>query len=251
MATKKKQGVRRSKDARKPRTLRVESAGTFTLSPPPPPALRVWLETKARMAEHLTHRVELEHIERAARVLLEGDSGRQANPIVVDAVAAILERVADHASALEFGVSGGQRVAAAEALESVQVLLAKLAEPRRAEFVELIADSTRRLDTASTQQDSAEVHAIAAAFVMAATRLDRAFRRLSAAYVLRELSLLRPARTKSPRQMLRAAALAGAMSVKVGAFNERSPKKATAAFDKAWKAWKNGSAKGRSRGKGR
>lgn len=247
MATKKKQEVRRSKGAKQPRTARVESAGTLTLSPPPPPALRMWLETRARMAEHLTHRVELEHIERAARVLLEGDSGRQANPIVVDAVAAILERVADHASALEFGVSGGQRVAAAEALERVQTLLAKLAEPRRAEFVELIADSTRRLDAVSPQQDSAEVHAIAAAFIMAATRLDRAFRRLSIAYVLRELALLRPARTKSPRQMLRAAALAGAMSAKVGAFNERSPKKAAAAFDKAWKARRGASAKGRPR----
>jgi hypothetical protein len=247
MATKKKQAVRSSKGTKKPRTTRVESAGTLTLSPPPPPALRMWLETKARMAEHLTHRVELEHIERAARVLLEGDSGRQANPIELDAVAAILERVADHASALEFGVSGGQRVAAAEALESVQALLAKLAAPRRAEFVELIADSTRRLDAASAQQDSAEIHAIAAAFVMAATRLDRAFRRLSAAYVLRELSLLRPARSKSPRQMACAAALAGAMSAKVGAFNERSPKKAAAAFDSAWKAWKGGSTKGRSR----
>jgi hypothetical protein len=31
--------------------------------------------------------------------------------------------------------------------------------------------------------------------------------------------------------------VAGALSAKVGAFNERLPKRAANAFDKAWKAW--------------
>jgi hypothetical protein len=219
-------------------------------SPPPPPALRVWLETKARMAEHLAHRVELGHIERAAHVLLEGDSGREADPIVLDAVATILERVADHACALEFGASGGQRVAAAEALESVQALLVKLAEPRRAEFVELIADYARRVHAAvqpdrvqaSVQPDDAqpdaasEREAIAKAFIMSATRFDRAFRRLDEAEVLRELLSLHAGR-KRDVAMPQAAQLAGALSAKVGAFNERISKRAAASFDKAWSAW--------------
>jgi hypothetical protein len=39
------------------------------------------------------------------------------------------------------------------------------------------------------------------------------------------------------------------MSAKVGAFNGRSPKMAAAAVDNAWKVWKGGCVKGRSRGR--
>jgi hypothetical protein len=177
-------------------------------------------------------------------VLLEGDSGREADPIVVDAVATILERIADHACALEFGASGGQRVAAAEALERVQELLVKLAEPWRAEFVELIADYALRLQSASGEADSNDGQAIAGAFIMSATRFDRAFRRLDEAEVLRALRQLRQQRgAKTPD----ASAVAGALSAKVGAFNERLPKRAANAFHKAWKAWQAERAGKRSR----
>jgi hypothetical protein len=206
-------------------------------SPPPPPALRVYLETKRRMDEHLTHRVELEQIERAARVLLEGDSGRGANPIVIEAVATILERVADHACALEFGSSAAQRVAAAEALESVQELLVKLAAPRRAEFVELLLDHARRLQALTALDADDEAQAIARAFVMSATRFDRAFRRLDAAEVLHELRALRVVPSRQRASAASAAQLAGVLSARVGAFNDRRGKRAASAFDKAWSAW--------------
>jgi hypothetical protein len=189
------------------------------------------------MADHLTHRVELEHIERATRVLLEGDSGREADPIVVEAVATILERVADHACALEFGTSADQRVAAAEALESVQSMMVKLAEPRRAHFVELVADYARRLHALPPLADADEAQAIPEAFILSARRFDRAFRRLDTAYVLRELSQLKPAR-RSATNAITAATIAGSMSAKVGAFNDRVPKRAALAFDKAWQALK-------------
>lgn len=189
------------------------------------------------MADHLTHRVALEHIERASRVLLEGDSGRDADPIVVEAVATILERVADHACALEFGVSADQRVAAAEALESVQSMLVKLAEPRRAHFVELVADYARRLHALPAIADADEAEAIPEAFILSAMRFDRAFRRLDAAFVLRELSQLKPTR-RAQHSTLSAASVAGSISTKVGAFNDRVAKRATLAFDKAWQALK-------------
>lgn len=214
--------------ARRPRRPSVENS-----SPPPPPTLRVWLETKRCMADHLTHRVELEQIERAARVLLEGDSGREADPIVVEAVATILERVADHACALEFGVSADERVAAAEVLESVQTMLVKLAEPRRAHFVELVVDYARRLHALPSVADADEAAAIPQAFVLSAMRFDRAFRRLDVEYVKRQLLQLKPARRKSSATTT-APEIAGAMSAKVGAFNDRLPKRASAAFDKAW-----------------
>lgn len=212
------------------RAARVEHS-----SPPPPPALRVYLETKRRMDEHLSHRVELEQIERSTRVLLEGDSGRGANPIVIEAVATILERVADHACALEFGSSAAQRVAAAEALESVQELLVKLAAPRRAEFVELLLDHAQRLHALPAHADDEE-QAIMHAFVMSATRFDRAFRRLDPAEVQRELRALRVVRSRQ-LAATNAAQLAGTLSARVGAFNDRKDKRAASAFEKAWSAW--------------
>jgi len=228
----KSSAARGTRPARKARAERVAHS-----SPPPPPALRVYLESKRSMGEHLTHRVELEHIERAARVLLEGDSGRGANPIVVEAVATILERVADHACALEFGSSAAQRVGAAEALETVQELLVKLAAPRRAEFVELVVDHARRLRAVSPPQREDEAQAIAHAFVMSAMRFDRAFRRLQAAEVLRELRALRVLRSDPRASAGGAASVAGALSARVGAFNDRHAKRAASAFEKAWSAW--------------
>jgi hypothetical protein len=201
-------------------------------SPPPPPALREWLATKHGMQEYLVQRVELEHVERAARLLLAGDSGREPDPIVVDAVAAILERIAEHACALEFGVSGDQRVDAAEALEDVQALLVKRADPRRADFVELVRDYTARLRRLGAGIDEAEARAIVQAFLIASTRLDRAFRRLDEAYVREHLASLCARRAKPDTGAL--AAVAGAMSAKVGAFSDRNVKRAISAFDRAW-----------------
>lgn len=200
-------------------------------SPPPPPALREWLQTKRSMHEYMVQRVEVEHVERAARLLLAGDSGREPDPIVVDAVAAILERIAEHACALEFGVSGDQRVAAAEALGEVQAMLVKLADPRRADFVALLLDYAARLRRLGPTPEDAEVRAIAQAFVIASTRLDRAFRRLDEAYVRAQLASLRGGRGKPDLGAL--ASVAGAMSAKVGAFSDRNAKRAAGAFDKA------------------
>lgn len=200
-------------------------------SPPPPPALREWLATKARMHEFLVQRVELEQVDQAARVLLAADRGREPDPIVLDAVAAILDRIAEHACALEFGPNGDQRVAAAEALEEMQALLVKLAEPRRADMVELVIDYAERLRRLGAPPDEAQARAIAQAFIMASTRLDRAFRRLDEGYVREQLARLKPRRTKP--DLGACAQLVGAMSAKVGAFSDRSEKRAASAFEKA------------------
>ncbi len=196
-------------------------------------ALRPARAKKARAAATLASPIEPEYVERAARVLLRGDSDQDADPIVIDAVARIMERVADHAHVLEFGVSGAQRVAAAEALEKVQLLLVKLAQTRRAEFVELVVEHAARLRALAPLHDAQEECAIATAFRAAAVRLDRSFRRLSEGDVLKELARLGD--KKRSKKAPGAAEIAGALSARGGAFNDRNARRAANAFAKAWR----------------
>jgi hypothetical protein len=175
------------------------------------------------------------YVEKAARVLLQGDSGRDADPIVIDAVARILERVADHAELLEFGLNGAERVAAAETLEKVQELLVKLTPPRRAEFAELVQEYALRFSALADEEDEAATRALADEFVSAAMRIDRAFRRLSEASVRREFTRLGSAKAERGKKRVALSSIAAALSLSVGAFNDRQPKRAAAAFEAALK----------------
>jgi hypothetical protein len=187
---------------------------------------------RTRALHVLAPPAEPAYVERAARVLLRGDSDQDADPIVIDAVARIMERVADHAHVLEFGATGAQRVAAAEALEKVQLLLVKLGQPRRAEFVDLVVEHATRLRALAPLHDAEEECAIATAFLAAAVRLDRSFRRLSESDLLKELRQL-AGHPKRGKKAPKASEIAGALSARVAAFNDRNAKRAADAFARA------------------
>lgn len=221
--------------AKKKTSVRTAQAARASASPARrQTALRPARPKKARAATVLAPPIEPEYVERAARVLLRGDTDQDADPIVIDAVARIMERVADHAHVLEFGVSAAQRVAAAEALEKVQLLLAKLSQSRRAELVELVVEHAARLRALAPLHDAQEECAIATSFLATAVRLDRSFRRLSEGDLLKELARL-AGHTKRGKKAPGAPEIAGALSARAGAFNDRNPKRAADAFAKAWR----------------
>lgn len=202
----------------------------------PKSVVRFLREAYVSVAPGAPTRAAPAYVEKAARVLLQGDSGRDADPIVIDAVARILERVADHAELLEFGVSAAERVAAAEALEKVQELLVKLTPPRRAEFAELVQEHAPRFSALTDDDDEEMARALADEFVSAAMRIDRAFRRLNEASVRRELARLAPGKAPRGEKRVTLSTVAAALSVSVGAFNDRQPKRASAAFEAACKS---------------
>lgn len=219
--------------AKKKTSVRSAQAARTSVSPARKQTALRPTRPKKRSAPALAPPIEPEYVERAARVLLRGDSEQDADPVVIDAVARILARVADHAHVLEFGANAAQRVAAADALEKVQLLLAKLGHSRRAEFVELVLEHAARLRALAPLHDAQEECAIATSFLATAVRLDRSFRRLSEGDLLKELGRL--AGTKRGKKAPGVAEIAGALSARAGAFHDRNAKRAADAFVKAWR----------------